>query len=278
MVTPLSTYEPRIVIRVQERTFHIQFETVYPITEPIIKSGRTLIDGDRASLRPRRAGGVRFSANGSESKLIRDFAGSELPLPKDIECRRIALRGAGRSCAFIAPDAFQAVSVNWPDQLIPTSSPDAISTCVGVLRALYLYTCAHLHTYHCSVSIAPGTSYSPVLVPPPLSVRGNKRTPFCPRKTKNLFHTRWRFLAFSAAPATPDTVVVLPCLRGTGIGRNNENTNYGSTERRSSRRDNLTSRPAGGRGGLLKAFLSLRFPVSMELRISLIQLESTLAY
>lgn len=33
-----------------------------------------------------------------------------------------------------------------------------------------------------------------------LSVRGNKRTPICPRKTKNLFHTRRRFLAFSAAP------------------------------------------------------------------------------
>lgn len=79
---------------------------------------------------------------------------------------------------------------------------------------------------------------------------GNERrpwSPICPRKTKNLFHARWMFLAFSAGPATPDTVVVRALLRGTGIVRNNENTNYGSTVHRSSRDDNQLGVPGGRR-------------------------------
>lgn len=101
----------------------------------------------------------------------------------------------------------------------------------------YTHTHAHTHTHVPSfLSFPLNSSFFSILL---LSVRGNKRTPICPRKTKNLFHTRRRFLAFSAAPRHQIPSLFSPCLWGTGIRRNNENTNYGSTGGRSSRRDNL---------------------------------------
>ena len=86
-------------------------------------------------------------------KLIRVLAGSELAAKG---YRAFAgWRGAGQSCAFIALDAFQAVSVNWPDQLIPTSSSDAISARYVLVFVRPLHTStfnlvfqhAHLHTH-----------------------------------------------------------------------------------------------------------------------------------
>lgn len=147
-------------------------------------------------------------------------------MPKDIERRRVAGgEEADQSCAFIALDAFQAVSVNWPDQLIPTSSLDAISArtrwclCAVYTRVLPVpraHTCVYTHT-HTHVVFVPSflsfplnSSFFSILL---LSVqRGNKRTPICPRKTKNLFHARRRFLAFSAAPRHQIPSLFSPCL------------------------------------------------------------------
>lgn len=117
--------------------------------------------------------------------------------------------------------------------------------CTHVYSPFSVFERTHTHTYiYTHVVFVPpflsfplNSSFFSILL---LSVRGNKRTPICPRKTKNLFHTRRRFLAFSAAPRHQIPSLFSPYLWGTGIGRNNENTNYGSTEGRSSRRDNLT--------------------------------------
>lgn len=62
---------------------------------------------------------------------------------------------------------------------------------------IYIYVYTHVVLVPPFLSFPLNSSFFSILL---LSVRGNKRTPICPRKTKNLFHTRRRFLAFSAAP------------------------------------------------------------------------------
>lgn len=177
------------------------------------------------------------------AKLIRGFAGSSL----GAEGYRASKGGGGegeadQSCAFIALDAFQAVSVNWPDQLIPTSSLDAISartrwclcavyTCTPRSSSTHVRIYTHTHTHTLFSFLLSFRSllilrFSPFFSSPFNAVTSEHRSAPGKRRTCST-----RGGGFSHSRLLRDTRYRRCSPHAFGIGRNNENTNYGSADR-----------------------------------------------